>query len=76
MQSSYVYFAKPEAYAAIITGLDSRLFGLDSQNPLSIAYIAYKNNISVNRAEELKEEGFMRLKENNIKRNDSHFLTL
>ena len=52
------------------------LFGLDSQNPLSIAYIAYKNNISVNRAEELKEEGFMRLKEKNIKRNDSHFLTL
>jgi len=52
------------------------LIGLNTQNPLSITNIANKNNISVKRAEELKEEAIMRLKENNIKKYDSQFLTL
>lgn len=52
------------------------LVGLNTPNPLSITDIAIKNNMSVNEAGRLKEEAFMRLKENNIKKYDSHFLTL
>jgi len=49
-------------------------FGLDY--PLSITDIADKNNISVKQTEMLKEEAFMRLKEKNIRKYDSQFLTL